>query len=169
MNQVTESKYNEMLEVLPPEAMNGSSFLVGEPYDHNDKGEPRFHMFAKFNGLYYSVGFKTIAEFNAIDLSKEEIGEPNEETAQELELVEQYSQEAVDAYKRLGLGDLDNFEEAYVGQFASDEEFAQNMAEEIGAIDKNAIWPNNCIDWEFAARELMYDYSTDDGYYFRNL
>jgi hypothetical protein len=40
------------------------------------------------------------------------------------------------------------------------EEYAQNLAEEIGAIDKNASWPNNCIDWEKATRELQYDYFT---------
>lgn len=60
-------------------------------------------------------------------------------------------------------------EEAYQGYFLSDEVFAQNMAEEIGAINKEAQWPNNCIDWEFAAKELMYDYSDDGGHYFRNL
>lgn len=60
-------------------------------------------------------------------------------------------------------------EEAYQGEFKSDEEFAQNLAEEIGAINKDATWPNNCIDWEFAAKELMYDYSEESGHYFRNL
>ena len=28
---------------------------------------------------------------------------------------------------------------------------------------------DTCIDWEFASRELMYDYFEVDGYYFRNL
>ena len=39
------------------------------------------------------------------------------------------------------------------------EEYAQELAEDIGAINKDATWPNNCIDWEKAARELQYDYS----------
>lgn len=69
----------------------------------------------------------------------------------------------------MGYDDLKDFEESYAGQFVSDEEFAQDMAENIGAIDKNAKWPNNCIDWEHAARELMYDYSEENGYYFRNI
>jgi len=64
---------------------------------------------------------------------------------------------------------LDNIEEAYSGQFDSDEAFAENLAEEIGAIDSNATWPNTCINWEQAARELMYDYTESNGYYFRNL
>lgn len=65
--------------------------------------------------------------------------------------------------------DLMDFEEAYSGRYSSDKEFAKNLAEELGLIDKNAHWPNNCIDWEFAVRELMYDYCESNGYYFRNL
>lgn len=38
--------------------------------------------------------------------------------------------------------------------------YAQEFAEDIGAIDNNADWPNNCIDWEQAARELQMDYSS---------
>ena len=41
-------------------------------------------------------------------------------------------------------------------------EYAQQLAEDIGAINPNASWPNNCIDWEHAARELQYDYSAVD-------
>ena len=59
--------------------------------------------------------------------------------------------------------------EAYQGEYTSDEDFAQNMAEELGQIDKSAKWPNSCIDWEFAAKELMYDYFEANNYYFRNL
>ena len=64
---------------------------------------------------------------------------------------------------------LDNIEEAYSGRFDSDEAFAENLAEEIGAIDSNATWPHTCIDWEQAARELMWDYTESNSYYFRNL
>lgn len=39
------------------------------------------------------------------------------------------------------------------------QDYAEQMAEDIGAIDSNASWPNNCIDWERATRELQYDYS----------
>lgn len=52
------------------------------------------------------------------------------------------------------------------------EEYAQELAEDIGAIDRNLTWPNNCIDWEKAADELKYDYSEVDiegrTYYFRS-
>lgn len=40
------------------------------------------------------------------------------------------------------------------------EDYAKSLAEDIGAIDANAAWPNNCIDWEQAAYELEQDYTT---------
>jgi len=40
--------------------------------------------------------------------------------------------------------------------------YAQDLAEDIGAIDRDAKWPHNCIDWEHAARELQYDYTGVD-------
>jgi len=89
------------------------------------------------------------------------------------ELVEDdYNLEIILAYLDLGLGDddLSNFEEAFVGTYHSDIDFAQAMAEQLGSIDfKNQPWPGNCIDWEYAAKELMYDYSESNGYYFRNI
>jgi antirestriction protein len=63
---------------------------------------------------------------------------------------------------------LSEAEDAYSGQYDSDEDFAQQLAEDIGAVTEGLTWPNNCIDWKHAARELMYDYFESDGYYFRN-
>ena len=51
------------------------------------------------------------------------------------------------------------------------EDYAQELAEDIGAIDSNAQWPLSHIDWEAAAKELLVDYRSIefDGitYYFR--
>ena len=63
--------------------------------------------------------------------------------------------------------EADGVEEAFAGEFDSDEDFAQDMAENTGELEEN--WPYNCIDWEHAAHELMFDYFEADGYYFRNL
>lgn len=63
----------------------------------------------------------------------------------------------------------DGCSEAYQGEFKSDEDFAENMADELGLLNREMSWPYDCIDWEKAARELMYDYSEESGYYFRNL
>jgi hypothetical protein len=40
--------------------------------------------------------------------------------------------------------------------------YAQELAEDIGAIPDNAQWPCTCIDWEQAARELRMDYAGAD-------
>lgn len=39
------------------------------------------------------------------------------------------------------------------------EKYAEQYAEDIGAIPDNAQWPCTCIDWEKAARELRMDYT----------
>lgn len=41
-------------------------------------------------------------------------------------------------------------------------DYAQQLAEDIGAVNADATWPNNCIDWEQAARELEDDYTQVD-------
>jgi len=39
-------------------------------------------------------------------------------------------------------------------------EYAQEFAEDIGAIPHNTAWPCTCIDWEQAAHELRMDYTS---------
>jgi len=64
----------------------------------------------------------------------------------------------------------DQIDEAYTGQYKDDKDFAQTLAEETGDIDfRNLPWPLTCIDWESAAKELMYDYAEAYGHYFRNI
>lgn len=38
-------------------------------------------------------------------------------------------------------------------------QYAEELAEDIGAIDRNAKWPLNHIDWESAAYQLEQDYT----------
>jgi hypothetical protein len=40
------------------------------------------------------------------------------------------------------------------------EDYARELAEDIGAIGRDAGWPCYCIDWARAARELAMEYST---------
>lgn len=42
------------------------------------------------------------------------------------------------------------------------ETYAQELADDCGMINSDAGWPNNCIDWERAARELQMDYTSVD-------
>lgn len=53
---------------------------------------------------------------------------------------------------------LADFEESYAGHWDSREDYAQQFAEDIGAVDPDASWPNSYIDWERAARDLFLDY-----------
>lgn len=104
--------------------------------------------------------------------------EKNEVTAAQVaeHLSQKDGEEIAAAYLALGItasSDPEDIakeiEEAYSGSFRSDEEFAQDMAEQLGSIDKDAAWPQTCIDWEYAASELMMDYSEEGGHYFRNI
>jgi hypothetical protein len=49
--------------------------------------------------------------------------------------------------------------------------YAQDLAEDIGAIDSDASWPNTCIDWDQAVSDLLMDYTAiefdDNTYYAR--
>lgn len=39
-------------------------------------------------------------------------------------------------------------------------EYAEQLAEDIGAINQGATWPNDCIDWDRAAEQLQQDYTS---------
>jgi antirestriction protein len=77
----------------------------------------------------------------------------------------------LDEYEQSELNDLKAFaDEAevtapdweYGAQFVADESFtdyAKELAEDIGAIDRNAEWPLYHIDWEAAADDLKQDYT----------
>lgn len=41
-------------------------------------------------------------------------------------------------------------------------EYAEELADDIGAIDANASWPLCCIDWDAAAEQLKVDYDEID-------
>ena len=99
--------------------------------------------------------------------------EEPDDIAREMEeegIPEEY-REAVEIYKKI-MGspapDLSTFMEDYAGEWASHAEFAQNMAESIGALDGAPdSWPFTCIDWKKAGGELLHDYHERDGHYFR--
>lgn len=42
------------------------------------------------------------------------------------------------------------------------EDYARELAEDIGAVDSEMSWPYSCVDWERAARELQMDYTSVD-------
>lgn len=108
--------------------------------------------------------------------AEREAEEAKTELTEDEELLKQMEEYGIDEDKMdackaylevMGIDDLSDFEESYQGQFANDEEFAQDMHFQTG-ID-NDEWPYTCIDWKEASSQLMQDYIEQDGYYFRNL
>lgn len=87
----------------------------------------------------------------------EEAGSDAEELKNLLDLREQFGREWKDGVELILERDF--------------EEYARQLAEDIGAIDRNTSWPLNCIDWSRAADQLMEDYSSVDyngeTYYYR--
>lgn len=74
-------------------------------------------------------------------------------------------QEVFDAGLSLGIP-LESIEDAYVGSYDNDQDFAYEMADSVGMINNGLTWPYTCIDWERAARDLMFDYIKYDHHYF---
>jgi antirestriction protein len=61
-----------------------------------------------------------------------------------------------------------DFDEAYQGEYSSDEDFVQELVESCGDIPKD-LPSYICIDWQRTSRDVMMDYSESNGHYFRNL
>jgi antirestriction protein len=62
---------------------------------------------------------------------------------------------------------FDMVEELYQSQYDSDEDFAYQMADDLGMAPDGNDWPSSYIDWGRAARDLMMDYGESNGHYFR--
>lgn len=95
-------------------------------------------------------------EIEAADIPANEIGGPNdsmEEEREELAKLEAFAEEAEGYAADWKYGET-LIRESYF------EDYARELAEDIGAIPSDAQWPCTCIDWEQAARELRMDYSS---------
>ena len=75
------------------------------------------------------------------------------------ELCDKYDLDAVDDYMEFH-DELDSFEEAYCGNWDSEEDFARHIVEECYDLDRIMGNLSNYFDYEAFARDLfMYDYS----------
>ena len=85
-----------------------------------------------------------------------------------VQLIDDYSEEAVLAYLQdEDISCLSSFSEAYMGEWESGAEFAQNIAEDCGDIGRNmASWIE--IDWKASWENLEYDYEMINGFVFRH-
>ena len=63
---------------------------------------------------------------------------------------------------------VEDFREHYCGEWHSEEEFAENLVEELGILDEVPEHLRRFFDMEAYARELFaYDYDYTDGFVFR--
>jgi len=61
---------------------------------------------------------------------------------------------------------LESIWDAYIGTYDSDSDFAYQLALDMGALQELDPWLAKAIDWQLAARELMYDNVESNGHYF---
>lgn len=79
------------------------------------------------------------------------------------------SDEVIDAYfENCGVSSLSDVEEAYQGEYNSDEDFAVQLLDDTGELDPDSIL-GQYFDYEKYACDLMMDYFESNGHYFRNL
>lgn len=110
---------------------------------------------------------------DALESERENLTEATDEDREEIEGRIEAAQSdfgEAEAAELKALEDLKDEVGEYHGKISTDggpfvdeddfEDYARELAEEIGAIDKNASWPNTCIDWKQAAEELQMDYSS---------
>lgn len=64
--EITEEAYWWGLECVPPAWMYSTAYLCGEPYTHNNNGDPLFSFGVRLNDKYYSGPILTEAEAKAL-------------------------------------------------------------------------------------------------------
>lgn len=87
-----------------------------------------------------------------------------------IELCDRYDADAVDAYVScFDLNSLDRFEERYQGKYDSEEDFAENLVNELYDLDRTMGNLSYYFDYAKFARDLfMSDYTMEDRYVFIN-
>lgn len=62
---------------------------------------------------------------------------------------------------------VDGFRDAYRGKWDSDADFARDWFHEThDQAETPTGWPFHCIDWQWASRDLMADFNSENGHYF---
>lgn len=134
--------------------------LLTEMYElHSDESDPEF-MFQDYENCTFFEKLELIGE-SFLSSEIYEIAEQINDSGYNLEIFEAY----IDCVGKMDFSSVyDGIMNYYIGEYSDDETFAQYILEE--SISENL--PNFIyIDWEATARILMYDYYSNDGYYFR--
>ena len=120
---------------------------------HKDEADPEL-MFQDFEGFperFYSEGGISEALFDWLALDDDE-----------RELLSAYIECTGDESAT-----LDDAQDNFQGKHDNDEDFAQQLLEDCGSLPSDL--PSYIhIDWERTARDIMFDYTEYDGFYFRN-
>ncbi|MDF2552863.1 MAG: antirestriction protein [Chryseobacterium sp.] len=131
---------------------------------HQDEDDLEF-MFQDYECSEFFIKQKLISECH---LSSDiyEIAEQIDNSDFDFEVIEAYA-DCMSYYHKDIEQLLESLSDSYYGEFDSDEDFAQTTLEQDGSIPENL--PSYIyIDWQTTARNLMYDYMSSNGYYFRN-
>ena len=84
-----------------------------------------------------------------------------------LQAVDQYDEEVVESFLEIfDIDSIGSLSDAYMGQYDSGADFAQNIAEDCGDVPRNMpSWIE--IDWQASWDNLTYDYvESNDGHIF---
>ncbi|SHK53788.1 antirestriction protein ArdA [Chryseobacterium polytrichastri] len=126
---------------------------------HNNESDPEF----MFQDYEHCELFEKLGLISECHLSKDiyEIIEQINDSGHDLKVFEAY----IDCIGKMDFNSLyDGVINNYIGEYSDDEIFAQYMLEEsIPESLPNYVY----IDWETTARNLMFDYYSSGGYYFR--
>jgi hypothetical protein len=95
-------------------------------------------------------------EIEAAEIPANEVGGPNDAMKDEREELAMLESLADDAE-----GCCDDWKDgATLIHDSYFKHYAMALAEDIGAVNTAASWPNTCIDWDQAAKELKMDYTS---------
>jgi len=119
---------------------------------HKDEDDPEF-MFQDFEGFHKSL----YDESGNIDAIYDYIDACDEGR----------NQDVIDAGLDCGIP-LDKIEDAFYGQFNSDQELAHDWIDGTGMLADVPDSIARYFDYESFTRDLMYDFSESNGYYFTN-
>ena len=137
-------------------------FLAVCRYIHRDEADPEF-MAQDFEGFpreWYTEGFMSEREFDLI----REFAELDDD---EREAFEVYV--AAFGSSRDDVSIFDNFREAYCGKWSSEEDYAEQLAEDCGYYAEMPSYLRNYFDIKAFARDIFLDgFTFWNGYVFRD-
>ena len=96
-----------------------------------------------------------------LDDAREDFSEEYEASTVDQHMADVYGDEMADLAALKGIADESDRDSTLIRD-SHFETYAQEFAEDIGAIQRGMAWPCNCIDWAKAARELQQDYASVD-------